>query len=109
MRITVLTGGDADERDVSLASACEVAAALRSRGHGVTVFDTSVGGLGGSPFAPAAGGNVATEDAVALLERMGVATAIDLARVVETGRWLGQRVGSLPAALQHAPPWPPQD
>ena len=40
MQITVLTGGDADERDVSLASGCEVGAALREKGHDVVVFDT---------------------------------------------------------------------
>lgn len=45
MRVTVLTGGDSDERDVSLASGCEVAAALRTVGHGVAVFDTVSGVL----------------------------------------------------------------
>lgn len=45
MRITVLTGGDADERDVSLASGCEVGAALREKGHEVVVFDTVSGTL----------------------------------------------------------------
>lgn len=45
MRITVLTGGDADERDVSLASGCEVGAALREKGHDVVVFDTVSGTL----------------------------------------------------------------
>jgi D-alanine-D-alanine ligase len=48
MRITVLTGGDADERDVSLASGCEVGAALRARGHEVVVFDTVSGPLSAS-------------------------------------------------------------
>lgn len=46
MRITVVTGGDADERDVSLASGCQVAAALRDRGHEVVTFDTVRGVLG---------------------------------------------------------------
>lgn len=45
MRITVITGGDADERDVSLASGCQVAAALRERGHEVVAFDTVRGVL----------------------------------------------------------------
>lgn len=45
MRITVLTGGDSDERDVSLASGCQVAAALRARGHDVVAFDTVAGVL----------------------------------------------------------------
>ena len=45
---------------------------------GVTRFDTSVGGLGGSPFAPGAGGNLATEDLVLVLEDQGIDTGIDL-------------------------------
>jgi hydroxymethylglutaryl-CoA lyase len=90
--------------DTRRAGLANVAAALDS---GVTVFDTSVGGLGGSPFAPAAGGNVATEDAIAFLGRMGIDTGYDLDAVVAAGRWLGGHVGDLPAALQHAEPWPP--
>jgi hydroxymethylglutaryl-CoA lyase len=75
---------------------------------GVDVFDTSVGGIGGSPFAPAAGGNVATEDALFFLSRLGVQTGQDLAAVVAVGEWLGERlVRQLPAALQRVPPWPP--
>lgn len=45
MRITVVTGGDSDERDVSLASGCQIAAALRERGHEVVAFDTVRGVL----------------------------------------------------------------
>jgi hydroxymethylglutaryl-CoA lyase len=74
---------------------------------GVTILDTSVGGLGGSPFAPRAGGNVATEDAVAFLERMGIATGRNLDAVIETGAWLGSQLQrDLPAAHQYAEPWP---
>jgi hydroxymethylglutaryl-CoA lyase len=90
--------------DTRRAGLANLAAALEV---GVSVFDTSVGGLGGSPFAPAAGGNVASEDAVAFLERMGVATNLDLEGTLAAGRWLGSLVGDLPAALQHAVPWPP--
>jgi hydroxymethylglutaryl-CoA lyase len=46
--------------------------------EGVTRFDASVGGLGGSPFAAGAAGNLATEDFVAMLDDLGVATSIDL-------------------------------
>ncbi len=46
MRILVLTGGSSAERDVAIASARQVVAALRSRGHAVTVADTTVGVLG---------------------------------------------------------------
>lgn len=54
--------------------------------QGVRVFDASVGGLGGCPFAPGATGNVATEDVVWMLERMGVATGIDLPRLLAVAR-----------------------
>ena len=74
---------------------------------GVTTFDTSVGGIGGSPFAPSAGGNVATEDAVFFLDRLGVAHGLAEEKVVATGAWLGERLGRvLPAAGQRVPSWP---
>jgi hydroxymethylglutaryl-CoA lyase len=49
---------------------------------GIDRFDTSVGGLGGCPFAPGATGNVATEDVVYMLERMGIETGIDLEKLL---------------------------
>jgi len=55
---------------------------------GVRTFDASVGGLGGCPYAPGASGNVATEDVVDLFERAGLATGIDLDRLVDTAAWL---------------------
>jgi hydroxymethylglutaryl-CoA lyase len=75
---------------------------------GVTIIDTSIGGIGGSPFAPKAGGNVATEDAVAFLERMGIDTGIDLDASIATGHWLAVKLGhDLPAAHQHTDAWQP--
>jgi hydroxymethylglutaryl-CoA lyase len=69
---------------------------------GVTILDTSVGGIGGSPFAPKAGGNVATEDCVAFLERMGVRTSVNLDATIAAGKWLAAQLGhELPAAHQH--------
>jgi hydroxymethylglutaryl-CoA lyase len=59
---------------------------------GVRSFDASLGGLGGCPYAPGASGNVATEDVVDLFERAGVATGIDLDRLVDTTRWLEEDV-----------------
>lgn len=59
---------------------------------GVDALDASTGGFGGCPFAPAATGNVATEDVVYMLERMGVATGIDLDAVLRTAQWLGERL-----------------
>jgi hydroxymethylglutaryl-CoA lyase len=53
---------------------------------GIRNFDASVGGMGGCPYAPGAAGNLATEDLVYLLHGMGVATGIDLERLVEAGK-----------------------
>jgi hydroxymethylglutaryl-CoA lyase len=50
---------------------------------GITTFDSSLGGLGGCPFAPGASGNIVTEDLVFMLEAMGVRTGIDLPRLLE--------------------------
>jgi hydroxymethylglutaryl-CoA lyase len=50
---------------------------------GITTFDASLGGLGGCPFAPGASGNIVTEDLVFMLEAMGLATGIDLSRLLE--------------------------
>ncbi|CAM3436043.1 hydroxymethylglutaryl-CoA lyase [Hydrogenibacillus schlegelii] len=60
---------------------------------GATVFDASVGGLGGCPFAPNATGNIATEDLVYMLEGMGVATGVDLDALIGVARWIEGKVG----------------
>jgi hydroxymethylglutaryl-CoA lyase len=60
---------------------------------GVRRFDTSIGGLGGSPFAPGAGGNLATEDLVLLMDELGVSTGISLDALFEAGRWLAGELG----------------
>jgi len=60
---------------------------------GCTDFDTAVGGLGGSPTAPGAGGNVASEDAVHMLEDMGVSTGIDLDALLAAARTAAELVG----------------
>jgi hydroxymethylglutaryl-CoA lyase len=57
---------------------------------GVRKFDSSVGGVGGCPFAPNATGNVATEDLVYMLHKIGFDTGIDLYKLIETARWLEQ-------------------
>jgi hydroxymethylglutaryl-CoA lyase len=67
---------------------------------GVRRFDSSVGGIGGSPFAPNAAGNVATESLVALLHDEGLETGINEQRLLDTGRWLQARLGhQLPSPL----------
>jgi hydroxymethylglutaryl-CoA lyase len=64
--------------------------------RGVRVFDASVGGLGGCPFAPGATGNVATEDLVWMFERMGVATGVALDALVPIAREAASLPGALP-------------
>lgn len=59
----------------------------------VDVIDSSCGGIGGCPFAPAATGNVATEDVVYMLERAGFDTGIDLLKMIETAKWLESALG----------------
>ena len=72
---------------------------------GVTHFDASIGGLGGCPFAPGASGNVCTEDLVHCLHAMGVATGIDLDRLVAVSRRVEQIVGRpLPGQIIKAGP-----
>jgi hydroxymethylglutaryl-CoA lyase len=70
-----------------------VANVVAAIGAGVSSFDSSTGGIGGCPFAPGATGNVATEDLVYLLHRMGVATGISLAGIVPVVRWLEDQLG----------------
>jgi hydroxymethylglutaryl-CoA lyase len=60
-----------------------IANVLAAYAAGLRVFDGSVAGLGGCPFAPGATGNVATEDLVYLFHRMGIDTGIDLERYLE--------------------------
>jgi hydroxymethylglutaryl-CoA lyase len=55
---------------------------------GVRTLDASCGGIGGCPFAPAATGNIPTEDLVYMLHRMGYETGVDLPALLETSRWL---------------------
>ena len=70
---------------------------------GVARFDTALGGLGGSPFAPAAGGNLATEDLVLLLDDIGIDTGIDLEALLATGPLLAELVGhDLPSRVAAA-------
>ena len=70
---------------------------------GVTLFDASVGGIGGCPFAPRATGNVATEDLVYMLEGDGVETGVDLDALVRVAQWLEERLGRvLPGQVYRA-------
>ena len=84
-----------------------VACAYAALEGGATVFDASVGGLGGCPFAPRATGNVATEDLLYLLEGEGIETGVDLDAVLEVARWLEGVLGKeLPSRVYRAGPFP---
>jgi hydroxymethylglutaryl-CoA lyase len=65
-------------------------AALR---RGVTAVDASAGGLGGCPYAGSATGNLATEDLLWQLEGLGIATGVDLQKLVEVSRWMARQLG----------------
>ncbi|WP_176738737.1 hydroxymethylglutaryl-CoA lyase [Micromonospora pallida] len=72
---------------------------------GVTEFDTSVGGLGGCPYAPGASGNLATEEAVHMLHDMGIDTGIDLDALLEVAELAERLVGrQLPSGVLRAGP-----
>jgi hydroxymethylglutaryl-CoA lyase len=73
-----------------------LANALAGLDAGVTTFDSSIGGLGGCPYAPGATGNAATDELVAMLEGMGVATGVDLARLRAAALEAGRAVGHEP-------------
>ena len=68
---------------------------------GVVALDASVGGIGGCPFAPAATGNIASEDLLYMLDRSGVATGVSLASLIETTKWLQQQLGRESPGLLH--------
>jgi isopropylmalate/homocitrate/citramalate synthase len=65
---------------------------------GIEVIDSSVGGLGGCPYAPGAAGNVATEDVLYMLKGMGIDTGADLMQVVETAWFISERLGREPVS-----------
>jgi hydroxymethylglutaryl-CoA lyase len=76
---------------------------------GVRTLDASLGGIGGCPFAPAATGNIATEDLVYMLQRSGYPTGIELAAAIETGKWLQEQLGHpVPGMLVKAGDFLPQ-
>ena len=79
-----------DTRAMGLAN---VYAALEA---GIRWFDSSIGGLGGCPFAPGASGNVATEDAVMMLHQMGFETGIDLPRLLAASDLATRLTGTAP-------------
>ena len=74
---------------------------------GASAVDAALGGLGGCPFAPGAAGNVPSEDVVYMLERAGVATGMDLAKMIAASHWLaGVMERKLPGMVAQAPLFP---
>jgi len=100
--VTALRAHFHDTRNTGIANA------LAAVGAGVSALDASLGGLGGCPFAPAATGNVATEDLVYALNRSGIAHGLDLDGLIAASRWMAGTLGHpLPAALPRAGGFPP--
>lgn len=90
-----------DNRGTALANA------LAAIDLGITRFDSATGGLGGSPFAPGAGGNLATEDLVLMLNDLGHHTGADLSGLLEVSKGIAQLVGhDMPSRVSAAGPLP---
>jgi len=88
-------------RGTGLANAAAAIAA------GVQTLDASIGGVGGCPFAPAATGNIATDDLLYMLDRMGVETGVSLDKIIDTSLWLETVLGkAVPSALVRAGAFP---
>lgn len=74
---------------------------------GVHSLDASTGGIGGCPFAPAATGNIPTEDLVYMLQRSGIDSGVDLDKLIAIGAWLQQTLGRpVPSMLVKAGGFP---
>jgi hydroxymethylglutaryl-CoA lyase len=84
-----------------------LANALSAVQSGVRTLDASNGGIGGCPFAPAATGNIATEDLLYLLHRSGYTTGVSLERLIDTAKWLQEQLGrAVPGMLLKAGGFP---
>lgn len=70
---------------------------------GVSYLDASIGGIGGCPFAPAATGNIPTDDLLYMLDRSGIKTGVSLPKILATTKWLTEELGrEVPALLPKA-------
>jgi len=84
-----------------------IANAQAALAAGVNSLDASIGGIGGCPFAPAATGNIPTDDLLYLLDRSGVQTGVSLDKVIATSHWLQEQLGrATPAMLPKAGRFP---
>jgi hydroxymethylglutaryl-CoA lyase len=66
--------------------------------EGARVIDSAAGGLGGCPYAPGATGNIATEDVVYMLEGLGIATGVDMSKLVTATNEIGKQIGRAPVS-----------
>ena len=74
---------------------------------GAVSIDASIGGIGGCPFAPAATGNIPTDDLLYMLSRSGIQTGLSLEKIIATSEWLEQELGrAVPAMLPKAGVFP---
>ncbi|KIQ18239.1 hydroxymethylglutaryl-CoA lyase [Rhodococcus sp. MEB064] len=81
--------------------------ALTALETGAHALDASIGGFGGCPFAPAATGNIASEDLVYALDRSGVETGVDMQTLIDAAAWLGTALAEdVPALLGRAGGFP---
>lgn len=84
-----------------------IANAQAALDSGVASLDASIGGIGGCPFAPAATGNIPTDDLLYMLDRSGIDTGVSLDKIIETSQWLQARLGrGTPAMLPKAGRFP---
>lgn len=84
-----------------------IANALTAIEAGATIIDASTGGIGGCPFAPAATGNIATEDLLYAMGRSGIPAAVDIDKILETAAWLEEVLAHpVPSALLRAGTFP---
>ncbi len=94
--MTELLGAVRDQVGSSVGLGCHLhntrntgfANAAAAVAEGVEFLDSSVGGLGGCPFAPKATGNIATEDLAFMLRNMGYETGIDLEALIDVANWV---------------------
>ena len=87
-----------------------IANAFAAAEAGVHALDASIGGIGGCPFAPAATGNIPSEDLVYMLHRLGIGTGIDIEALIETAHWIETQLGrAVPAMVSRAGNFPPAE
>ncbi len=98
-----LAGHFHDTRGTALANI------LRAYDLGVRTFDSSLGGLGGCPYAPGAAGNVSTEDVLYMFHGMGIKTGVNLEKMIQTNQWFAKIMGkTLPSKMAKAGMFRPQ-